>query len=259
VRSADALTRARHLGNTARCLAMLERDMDQAHAMYAEARELADQAGTCLVSVEWAAAILFDFAGDYSQAAQRFERVLELARAEEDRWVEYEALRALVQLELESGVPAAATRYSSELVAVAAKMGEGSEEPTARALEALLRFRAGVAGAPALEQALARLRDVDAKGMLSYALTLAADGDLGAQRIAEAERRAAEALQAASAVSRRSQMALARVVLARAALVSGDRKRASSELDATRADFDQPLALNARARAAVTLTRSLLG
>jgi DNA-binding SARP family transcriptional activator len=257
VRTAEPLTRARELGHSARCLAMLERDMVHAHAMYDEAREVCAKNDSLLVSVEWAGALLSAFDGDEARASSGFLRVLDLARkdedrAEYDRWAEYECLRALVQLELESAAPPRESRYASELLAVAGKMGEGSFLPTAQALDALLRLRHETPCADdAVREAVATLRDVDAKGMLAYTLTLAAEIDVESGRFAEAEERAEEALRAANVVGRLSQTALARAVLARAALGRGDRELARSHFDAASGDLENPLAVSARARSAV--------
>src|SRR5262249_9500064 len=149
--------------------------------------------------------------------------ILDLVRAEGDRWSEYECLRALVQLEIERHVVPAESRYTTELVEVAAKMGDGSTVHVAGALASLLALRRGEPGAcEAIEAAIVPLRDVDAKGMLAYTLTIAAEADIEAGRFDDAEKRADEALAAASAVGRRSQMTLARTLLSRVALGRGN-------------------------------------
>jgi len=246
------LTRARQLGNTARCLAVLERDMDQARAMYAEARKVTAEADARLLAVEWAGAILSAFGGNDAGAVKEFEQVLGLARAEGERWAEYECLRALVELEIEAKVMPARKSHVAELVEVAAKMGEGSSVSVARALESLLSLRHGDPDAGgAVDRALAMLRDVDAKGMLAYTLTIAAEADIDEKRFDQAEKRAEEALACASAVGRRTQTALARVLLARAALGRGDAGLGRSHFDRALRDLDEAFAVSARARAAV--------
>jgi DNA-binding SARP family transcriptional activator len=260
VRTADPLTRARQLGNSARCLAMLERDLDQAHAMIAEARELTQGEATRFAAIEWAAAILTAFGGDAEAATRDFEAVLELARAEGDPWAEYECLRALVQIEIESDAPPGRSGHASELLEAVAKMGDGSTVPVARALESLLALKRGEPGAlEALEKAVSMLRDVDAKGMLAYTLTIAADADIESGRLNEAEKRAEEALAASSAVGRRTQTTLARTLLARVALGRGDSSLGQSHFDAAKRDLDEPLAVSARARSAVLRLTTAFG
>jgi tetratricopeptide (TPR) repeat protein len=244
--------RARQLGNSARCLAMLERDMDQAVAMYDAALELCIETKQRVVSVEWAGALLNAFVGRVDDAVKGFEAVLELARQEGDRWTEYECLRGLVQLEVEGSVTHGAGDLSA-LLDVARKMGDASTVSVARALEALLGLTRGEASvADALEQAILELREVDAKGMLAYTLTIAAEADLAARRFDQARTRAEEALACASAVGRRTQTALASAILARIALERGDPGAARAHFDAALRDVAEPNSVNARARAAVS-------
>lgn len=139
-------------------------------------------------------------------------------------------------------------------------MSEGSEPAVAAALAALARRAAGEPGATAdLDRAVADLVRVDAKAMLAYVQTSAAAQDLEAGETAQAQRRAQQALVAASVVGRRSEMAVARALLGRAALARGDRATADAELSAARADRDTPLALSARAVAAVDALVAALG
>jgi hypothetical protein len=74
--------------------------------------------------------------------------------------------------------------------------------------------------------------------------------ELEAGRTDGARRRADEALRLATAVDRRTQAALARVILGRAALADGDAAAAARHCDALRADVGEPLGLSAHARAA---------
>jgi hypothetical protein len=96
-------------------------------------------------------------------------------------------------------------------------MGE-SQVPFADALAALARQRLGEAGAAgAVEASLAALRERDAKAQLAYALNQAAQLALGLGHATDASRLATEALAAATAVRRPSQIARARATLAAAA------------------------------------------
>jgi hypothetical protein len=56
----------------------------------------------------------------------------------------------------------------------------------------------------------------------------------------------------ATAVNRRSQMAIARAVLAEVALQGGDAAAAADHVHASAGDLAEPLVVSARARAAVT-------
>jgi hypothetical protein len=187
---------------------------------------------------------------------ENLERALDLARSKEDRWAEYECLRSLVQLELEAGRP---TDRCADLLAVASKMGEGSELPTARALDALDALVRGKPQAEdAIESALESLRNLDAKGMSAYVLIFAAEHDVTAGQLDRAERRATEALRAAALVKRLSQAALARAVLGRVALLRGDPAGARRYLEAVQPDLARPTALSRRARRAVLALEAAL-
>ncbi len=251
-RAADPQRTAKQLANSARCLAMLENDMPQAKSMIAEAIALAGSGDAELVHLDWARGLLNAFDGDYDAARAHLGRVVAASRRDEERWAEFDATMRLVLLELELGRPDAALAGCAELTPVAAKMGEGTEGPAAEALEALARVALGEATAePRLERALDALREVDAKGMLAYVLTLAAEIDRGRGAIDRARARAEQALSAAQIVARKSLVALARAVLAEIALASGDRDAARAQVDATRPDLASPHALSARARAAI--------
>ncbi len=258
-READPLTLATQLADSARCLALLERDVERAHAMYDEARAICTHVRDEPLAVAWAGAILAAFSGDQATATARFELVLGRARSIEDRWIEYECLRQILMIEIESD-PIPARDHGAELTAVAEKLSEGSEGAAARALGALMRMRRNPTHSEReLEDALEELRAVDAKGLLAYTLTHAAERDLARGLLERAELRATEALGAAKAVKRRSQVALASAVLAEVALERGDRQQAERlhEEIAGEARLDE--AVSARARAAVERVERALG
>jgi len=259
VRTADPLIQARQLSSSARCLGLLEREMDRAEAMLGEAERIMMSAGAPPLgdlAYQWGRAMLALYVGDEAEGLAHLERTLVLARREQDRWVESDCLIRLVEVEIDADRPSAALARCRELAPVAAKMGDGSERPVADALDALARVAACVPGAEGhLARALARLREIDAKGMLSYVLVAAAQIDLRAKRLDAARARAEEGLHAAEVVDRRSQVALARSVLAGVSLAQGDPAGAARHLDAV-GEVDRRLALSARARAEVVRARA---
>ena len=91
-----------------------------------------------------------------------------------------------------------------------------------------------------------------------YVLIIAAEHDIESGRLEAAQRRADEALTLATAVNRRSQMALARSVLGRVACARREQRTAKRHLDAIHPDLERPLALSARARAAVESLAAVL-
>jgi hypothetical protein len=119
---------------------------------------------------------------------------------------------------------AAARTKAQELAAFSERFREGSEAPFARALVAVTE-RAH----EALEHALAELTDADAKHRLVYVLTRAAELDVGEARWDVARARAERALPIAEQLARSSEIALARVVLARCARARGDVEAATHQ------------------------------
>jgi len=118
---------------------------------------------------------------------------------------------------------------------------------------------ATVLGEPSAEdrvaQALDAIRALDAKALLSRALTLAAATDLGYGQLQQAAIRAEEALRAAEGVGRRSEIVMALVILARVARRRGDPAAAERYAQAAAADLREPHAVAAHARrAAAVLT-----
>ncbi len=260
VRDADPLVRALQLGHTARCLAMIEREMDRAFALFHEAEGLALRAGAQVPSVEWARGMFCWFRGEHGDALAALRTALALVRGAQDRWAEYECQRCIVSLELESRGFEAAKADARELDRVAAKMTGGSERSVARALLALRDLAVGAQDAEVeFEAALEELRREDAQRALGYVLTLAAEYDLDAGRLDPAEQRARDALGASEIVDHTSQVVLARTTLARVAWARGDAASARQWLASGVPDAPGPYALSARARERLMHTRALLG
>ncbi len=260
-RAADPLTCALQLSKSAQCLAHLDRDMDRAAALTNEAMALAILAGDPeLLYLVWADGLLRAYSGDYAGAMAALQHGLDLARRDQEHWVEFECMARMTLLDLEVGENARALAGSSDLAAVAARMGDGSEGPVAEALEAHARSALGEAGSePRFERALAKLREVDVKGMLAHVLVFAAELDLDNGRYDRAESRAAEALGAAELLNRRSLVALARAVLARVALARGELDQARAHLLPIEPDMRRPLGVSARARVQVSRVADALG
>ena len=255
----DAQAKARQLSDSARCLAMLEREMPRAYEMLREAGTILGGDAKATLHFSWGQGLMSRFGGNIDEGRMLIERTVRLARAAEDHWATCEALIELVQLELEVNDAPRALVLCAELAPVAARMGEGSEGPIADALEALARSAAGEDVGERLDRAIARLRAVDAKGMLAYVLNFAAVLDLARGGREAARARAREALQAAEIVGRTTQTVIARAVLGRVALADGDRATATRQLDALREDVAAPLRVSARARAAALDLALLLG
>ncbi len=147
-------------------------------------------------------------------------RALDLACRDEDRWREYKCLTWLAMLERERGRYADMNARCAELEAVAARLGD-EDTPFVKALRALAGLATEEASADdALASALTRLRAVDDKSYLAYALNGAAHLYRQAGRTRQARLCASEALTVASAMRRHSEIAIARALLAPAGEVA---------------------------------------
>jgi DNA-binding SARP family transcriptional activator len=251
-RRSDPATLGRELAVTARCLMLLENEVPRAEGLIGEARALLGAGADGLPSVAWAAGLLARFTGDRGAAARAFETAIEGFAREEAHWERCQAMAQRVMLELEGGDPAEARRRCAPLVEVAGKMSDGSEAAIAAALGAIAeRPGSGPDRAARFEAAVGALVAADTKAMLAYVLNAAAAQDFAAGDLPAAERHAGAALAAAAAVGRRSEIAVARALLGRAALARGDAARARAELDAVREDRAKPLVLSQRAAASV--------
>lgn len=250
-RKADPDTALRALANTARCLAQLEREPLRAEALLAEAQSISLKLGRTVIDLPWALGLLRHFTGDHDAAMEHLAQALKIARDEGDHWAECECLARMTMIDIECGRLREALSRCDTHREVAVKLGEGSEGAMAAALEALARQLAGEPAADAsLEACIARLREIDTKGQLAYVLNHAAFVDLREKRLERARLRAQEALSAAEAVDRSSEVAVALSILARIAAGEGP-IAASRAKDVAQERVRRLGAISARARAAV--------
>jgi hypothetical protein len=254
-RAAGPLVRARQLANTARCLTELETDIGRARLLVREAEALAGPLGVEICELHWGRGLLQRWDGEAELAAASCAQGLALAQRAEDRWREYKCLTWMAMLELERGLSAATATRCAELMQVAEKLGEG-EVPFAMALAALAEAMSGARVSLGLAGALERLRAVDDKSYLAYALNLGATvyltrGDLDAARA-----RATEALVSAQAMHRRSEALIARATLAR---VTEAGRAARREMAALLKTFHDRDSVSARARSALVGAAAALG
>lgn len=257
-RGADQATRARQLANTARCLIELETEIPRARALLREAEAALGTTGGFVCELQWGRGLLARWEGDADRAVALIERALFLARDAQDRWREYKCLTWLAMTELERGRCNAARERCRELRAVAVRLGE-DEAPFADSLETLAGLAAGDGRwGDGLDTALSRLRAVDDKSYLAYALNAAAALSLHRKQSSVAEAYAREALHVATAVLRRNDVAIAKTTLVRIAAVRTPRAsdRAIGGLTEQLADRD---GLSARARAAIDSAAAILG
>jgi DNA-binding SARP family transcriptional activator len=226
-RAGDERTQVEALAEAARCLVLLERELPRAEALALEARARGERAGARPAAIPSAQGMLRQHQGRYDEAAELFEQARAAARRDDDRMGEFQALEQLVLLRQEQGDWPEALRLGRELLALGAKLREGSEAPFARGLLALSGVALGESGASAaLEAALEELRVADAKLRLAYTLTRAARLDIARGDLGQARVRSEEAHRAAAALGRPTELLLAGLTLVRACRLAGDAERA---------------------------------
>jgi hypothetical protein len=246
---------ATELAASARCFALLERDMPRAEALIEEASAVFGRDAQVL-DVFWTRGLLRQFNGETEGAVADLTTAATLAARAELNWEQCDCLVRLALLEIERRRPAEVLPWCDRLAAVASKMGDGYERPMASALRALARRSLGKTGAEEeLARALQELRAVDAKSILSTTLNLCGELAFEKREMANAASFAQEALGAATAVQQLSQQVVARALLARVAAAGGDRATASDHLEVA-GGLAQPQAVSARARAAVDRARA---
>lgn len=203
------------LAEAARCLALLERDLTEAESLALEAAALAKQDGFRPFTIPLAQGMLRAFQGQADQAAQHYEEALDLAEQSADWLGKFHTLEQAIALELQYGDVEKAAAYAETLCEVGDKFREGSEAPFARALSAVLKCAQGQENACQLvDDALGDLRLADAKLRLAFVQCRTARYNLAGGQYEMAATRAREALDCALVMGRKTEIALARAVLA---------------------------------------------
>jgi tetratricopeptide (TPR) repeat protein len=219
------------MAETAKCLAMLERDLSQADAMLMEVQALAARKRMSHHAIPAALGMLRFHRNELCEAEELFQEARTLCKSAGERVDEFQANEYLVMIDLERGQLDSALSRCSALLEIGEKLREGSEAPFARALQGLCHYAMDDAGA-ALEAAIEDLRIADAKHRLAYVLTRAALLDVERGRTDLALARAGEALRCAEALERATDMLLAHVALAEAHRAVGDADSSAPHVEA---------------------------
>lgn len=214
------------MADTAKCLAMLERDLSQADAMLMEADARAGRLRLRHHAIPAGLGMLRLYENRLDEAEELLKEARTLCKGAGDRINEFQASEYLVMIDIQRGRFADARRRCGELLSLGRKLREGSEAPFARALHGLCAYALDDDARP-LEGALADLRVADAKHRLAYVLTRAALLDYERGRLKPALRRAGEALQYAEVMERATEMMLAHFVLGLCRSAAGRKNKAS--------------------------------
>jgi DNA-binding SARP family transcriptional activator len=254
--AADDATRCQQLANTARCLMEVEVDVPRALSLAGKAGAIAEALRIDFAELQWARGLIARWRGEIDPAHRLIESALSLAVAKDDHWREYQCLIWLATTAYESGRLKSVSGYCNELDRVAGLMGD-PRAPGADALRALAAIGLDDdSGESALARALAGLREIDDKAALAYSLNQFALIRLDRCEFEPAARLAAEALAAARALGRSTEIVVASALLARAAVGHGDRRAGAVHLGVFTAASGP---LSARARLHLSRAAELTG
>ncbi|MDH4065725.1 MAG: AAA family ATPase, partial [Acidobacteriota bacterium] len=142
-RAAEAGERATALAFAARCLVLLERNLQQAEAFVMEADAVARREGKASAAVAFAIGMIAAHRGEVGVAVEAFQEARDLARQQGEHLAEFGALEHHVMLELDQGHSERAAALAESLVDLGGRVRPGAERLNARALLALARLQAG--------------------------------------------------------------------------------------------------------------------
>ncbi|NIC05916.1 hypothetical protein [Billgrantia bachuensis] len=235
------------MAETARCLAMLERDLHQAAELLAQALELAIQHNIGHPAIPLAQGLLSLHEDRFDQAESYFKEARTLCKAMGDKLGEFQAQETLLLMDFERDEYAPARDRCAQLRELGKRLRDGSEAPYAAAAEALCHYALEDDPGP-FGVALVTLRHADARHRLAVLLLQAARLDLARMRAESAKHRATEALEHARVLERRSEQLLAHALLAECARRLGDTAGRHQHAQAAEALAREPVAGWARRR-----------
>lgn len=223
-RTSDPAERATALAEAARCLVLLERNLEQAQAFVYEVQSLAQHAdGVPMHAVAFTEGALRAHRSELDEAVDALAEARSLARQSGERLAEFQALEHTVMLEIDRSRIPEACRLVDELRDLGARVRDGSETAGSTALRALCTWlrQPDPDAERTLQDAIEALASVDAKQRLCFvcgrwARALVEQGQLELAR-AQAQR----VLDAAGALERTSEIARGHLVLLRIATKSG--------------------------------------
>jgi hypothetical protein len=206
----------------ARCLAYLEIDMPRTARLFDELRTLHALVESS-VQYQWGRGLVEAWRDDVAAACNALSTAIELATVSTDHWIAFECTARLALVELQAGKVEAAGRTAALLRPLADKLGQGSERTYADGIVALHEFARGEPdGAANLDDAVARLEQIDARFFVPDLLGIAAEYLVRRDDLDGARARAAAAADVADEVARPFEAARARAVLAAVAARRGE-------------------------------------
>jgi DNA-binding SARP family transcriptional activator/predicted ATPase len=236
------------MAQTAKCLALLERDLPRADALLMEADALAQRNRVHTTAIPGASGILRYYEGQLELAEELLQEARTACKAQGERINEYQANEYLLMIAIERDDLETAQQHCSALLSIGEKLPEGSELPFAQTVQVVLDY-AGKQQAEGLDDVLRALREVDAKHRLSYALNRIAILDVDCGEFEDAVFHASEALACTELLGRDSEKMLAITTLAQAYFALGRNSQYEEQMAAIKAMLPSGVAQWARARA----------
>ncbi|MEH6548371.1 MAG: AAA family ATPase [Pseudomonadales bacterium] len=219
------------MAETAKCLALLERDLSHADAMLMEASSIAKRRQISSATIQIALGILRYYENDLPKSEELLLEARTIYKSQGDRINEYQANEYLVMVNIEAERYDVAQKRCQQLVEIGDKLREGSEAPFAKAIQALCDYALNNED-EGLDEPLQQLRVADAKHRLAYVLTRAARFDIEQGKIDTAIARAQEALEYTELLDRPSEKMLANIALAKAHKHNNDQAASERHLAA---------------------------
>ena len=180
-------------------------------------------------------------------AQESMRRALMLARLREDRWREMECLVWIAKIAVEIGQTGEVATVCDEIDAIAARIGDGPA-PVADALRTLALMQSKTPDAAHhLNADLAALRALDDKAQLAYILNQVAIFHFDNGNLKDANIAATEALAAAQAVNRNTEVIVANSILAIASAGVDSKGQSRRNIEAIMRSQNDISVLSARA------------
>lgn len=256
-RASDELNRCYQLSNTGRCLLEVEREIPRALALIREAESMAARLHVEIVELEWAEAHVSRWKGELDRAREHINRAVRIVKLRGEPWREIGCLiwSAKISLELED---LGSVFESCKAIDEISVRLEKAPSPVANVLRTLAQMSSDPSQAASLEESLSSLRDLDDQANLAYVLHFGALHELMHGRHIAAQTFAAEALAAARAVRRTTEIIVASTTLGRALSARGNRLAGIACLGQVASDYNFAV-MSARGRTAVESASHELG
>lgn len=239
--SSDPIMQARSFAYSAQCLAMLGKELPEAEALAGEAAQLLARSPADIPELPFALALIRHRQADLGAAITLLRRAIEVAERCGVPWMIGSALGRCALISLQRARPHDALEFAAEMRTNRGRFGDAAFVPFGALVDVIARRLLG--DDVPLEPALAALRAADGPALLAEALTCLAQHELIAGDLEGAHAHATEALTMATRAGAHSEIAVASVILARIAGITGTGDVHVPAID--------PDLLDARARAAL--------